>query len=67
MATTGDWDIVCCGHDHQHAVEEIDNIKGGKTVYANPGTTGGVAADPTWLMADLDSLTFELHEVPAAQ
>ncbi len=66
MALTGDWDIVCCGHDHRHAVEEIENVRGGKTIYANPGSTGGVGAEPTWLMAELDNLTFELHTVPAA-
>jgi hypothetical protein len=31
----------------------------------NPGTVGGVAGAPaTWLLGDLDTLEFELREVP---
>ena len=44
MATTGDWDLVCCGHDHEAKIEDIENIKGGHTRVVNPGTVGGTAA-----------------------
>jgi putative phosphoesterase len=63
MATTGDWDLVCCGHDHEVRVEKVANIKGGETHMVNPGTVGGVAAPATWVMGDLDSMTFEIFEV----
>ncbi len=63
MATTGDWDLVCCGHDHQASITRVDTIKGGHTHLVNPGTVGGVAAPPTYAMGDLDSMTFTLHEV----
>lgn len=59
MATTGDWDMVCCGHDHTAKVEWYDNIKGGKTVLVNPGTVAGIGADSTFIMADLEKMEFE--------
>ena len=63
MATTGDWDLVCCGHDHAAQIENIDNIKGGKTQVVNPGTVGGVAAPATYILGDLETMTFEVCEV----
>ena len=64
LATTGDWDLVCCGHDHEAAIAEIDNIKGGRTMMVNPGTVGGVAAPATYVLGDLEAMTFEIREVP---
>jgi len=63
MATTGDWDLVCCGHDHETRIETVSNIKGGQTHVVNPGTVGGVAAPATWILGDLDNMTFEIYEV----
>ena len=63
MATTGDWDLVCCGHDHETRIETVPNIKGKETHVVNPGTVGGVAAPATWILGDLDSMTFEIHTV----
>jgi len=63
MATTGEWDIVCCGHDHRTRVEWIDNIRGAKTVLVNPGTVGGIGAPATYIMADLEAMTFEIIEI----
>lgn len=63
MATTGDWDLVCCGHDHEARIESVANIKGGETHMVNPGTVGGVAAPATWVLGDLDNMTFEVREV----
>lgn len=60
MAVTGDWDIVCCGHSHKTSIEEMDNIKGGKTIFIDAGTVGGVDIAPaTWILGDLDAMTFE--------
>ncbi len=63
LATTGDWDLVCCGHDHEANIELIDNIKGGSTLVVNPGTVGGVAAPATYVLGDLETMTFEIREV----
>lgn len=64
LATTGDWDIVCCGHDHKAEVAYLDNIKGGRTLFINPGTVGGVGAAPTYILGDLESMTFQIMPVP---
>jgi len=65
MAVTGDWDLVCCGHSHKTAIERLPNIRGGETILVNPGTVGGVGQAPaTWVLADLQTLTFEVREVP---
>lgn len=65
MAATGDWDIVCCGHSHKLEISEHTNCKGDTTWVVNPGTVGGVGTSPaTWILADLEKMTFEPREVP---
>ncbi len=67
MAATGDWDLVCCGHSHKTAQQCIPNIRGGETLLLNPGTIGGVGrARATYMMGDLDTMQFEIHEVDKA-
>lgn len=63
LATTGDWDIVCCGHDHVAAIDWIDNIKGEQSLMLNPGTVGGVAAPATYILGDLAQMTFDILPV----
>ena len=63
MALTGKWDIVCCGHSHDVSIKTIKNILGTETVMLNPGTVGAVSAKPTYILADLDSMTFEVIEL----
>ena len=64
LATTGDWDLVCCGHSHKTQIDAIANIKGGTTHLVNPGTIGGVGRAPaTFVLADLENMTFETREV----
>ena len=63
MATTGDWDLVCCGHDHKAAIATIANMKGETTMMVNPGTVGGIAAPATYVMGDLESMEFEIRGV----
>ncbi len=65
MATTGDWDLVCCGHDHRPEIQWVPNIRGGKTLLINPGTVGGVGSPPTYVLGDLGTMTFEVRDVPA--
>jgi putative phosphoesterase len=69
MATTGDWDLVCCGHDHEAKIETVHNVTGGSTWLVNPGTVGGVAAPATYVLGDLETMEFSIHNVepePAA-
>ena len=61
MACTGNWDLVCCGHSHVAAVEQIATVKGGSTWLVNPGTIAGLAAPPTWMLGDLEAMRFDLH------
>ena len=63
MAGTGDWDLVCCGHSHVAAIEEVANLKGGKTWMVNPGTVAGLAAPSTWILADIETMQFELQDL----
>lgn len=64
MAITGDWDLVCFGHDHRAAVEERTAINGQKIVLVNPGTTAGVGAEATYAFGDLATMEFEIARVP---
>jgi len=63
MATTGDYDLVCCGHDHEARIETVSDIKGGTTLVVNPGSVGGVAAPATYVLGDLETMAFELQDV----
>ena len=66
MATTGDWDLVCCGHDHKVDIRTIDNIRGNTTWVVNPGTVGGIKAPATWVLGDLENMTFTVMPVAAS-
>ena len=61
LACTGNWDLVCCGHSHQAAVEQLANVKGGTSWLVNPGTIAGLAAPATWILGDLATMRFDLH------
>jgi uncharacterized protein len=68
MACTGDYDLVCCGHSHVAEVLTISNVKGGLTKLVNPGTVAGIHAPGiitplTWILGDLEKMTFDLHEL----
>jgi putative phosphoesterase len=67
MGTTGDWDIVCCGHDHRALIEPINNIRQSTTLFINPGTVGGIGAEPTYAMGDLSDMRFEILPVPVEE
>ncbi len=65
MAATGDWDLVCCGHSHEPEIDERRNCSGETTHVVNPGTVGGVGKAPaTWILGDLETMQFEVREVP---
>jgi putative phosphoesterase len=63
MACTGDYDLVCCGHSHAADVVRQHNIRGGHTWLVNPGTVAGVGAPASWILGDLDALTFEIRRL----
>ena len=64
MALTGDYDLVCNGHEHRAHIERIPNIKGGETVLVDPGTVGGVGAPATYVLGDLATMEFLIRPVP---
>lgn len=64
MALTGDYDLVCNGHEHRSVIERIKNIKGGETLRVDPGTVGGVSAPATYVLGDLASMEFVIRAVP---
>ena len=67
MAATGDWDLVCCGHSHSPSIQNLRNIEGGTTPLVDPGTVGGVGRAPaTWVLGDLDNMSFEIYEMDKA-
>jgi len=66
MACTGDYDLVCCGHSHVAEISTHKNVKGTQTAMVNPGTVAGIHAPGiitpyTWILGDLEKMTFELH------
>lgn len=64
MGTTGEWDLVCCGHDHRAEIDHIDTVKQSRALFINPGTVAGVGAPPTYVLGDLHSMDFEILAVP---
>ncbi len=65
MACTGNWDLVCCGHSHAAGIEQVANVRGGRTWLVNPGTVAGLAAPATWALGDLAQMRFEVFSMPA--
>jgi len=64
MAMTGQYDLVCNGHEHRAVIEQIRNVKGEETLRVDPGTVGGVSASPTYAFGDLKTLEFSIRPVP---
>jgi putative phosphoesterase len=67
MAVTGDYELVCNGHEHHAVIERIKNIKGGETLRVDPGTVGGVSAPATYVLGDLEKMEFEIRPVRLPQ
>jgi putative phosphoesterase len=64
MALTGDYDLVCNGHEHRAVVERVRNVKGQETLRIDPGTVAGVSAPATYVFGDLQTLEFTIRAVP---
>lgn len=58
LAESGQFDLVCYGHNHLAAVEQV-----GKTVLANPGEIMGRFGAPSFGLYDTASGQFELRPV----
>jgi hypothetical protein len=63
IACTGDYDVVCCGHDHVASVVRQPNLAGGHTWLLNPGTVAGLGGPATWLLADLSQAEYEIRHL----
>ncbi|MDH4189965.1 MAG: metallophosphatase family protein [Betaproteobacteria bacterium] len=61
MACTGDWRLVCCGHSHRAAIDQVRNVKGTLTWLVNPGTVAGLAAPATWVLGELETMSFAIR------
>jgi putative phosphoesterase len=59
MAITGEYDIVCYGHDHHYHEEQVDNIRGSKTLLLNPGSVAGLDGPASFMIVDLNSLQID--------
>src|SRR6185436_10824725 len=61
FACTGEFDLVCCGHSHNAEARRVANVKGGESWLVNPGTVAALAAPATWVLGDLNEMTFEIR------
>ena len=52
LASTGDWDLACCDHDHRASVSEVTRVRGGTNWLVDPGTIAGIGAPPAYLCAE---------------
>ena len=64
MAATGDFDLVCNGHEHKARIDRIIASNGREVVWLDPGTVGGISAPATYIFGDLTEMTFEILQVP---
>ena len=60
LACTGDWDLVCCGHDHRASIAKVAHVRGGTTWLVNPGTVAGIGAAATYVLGDLAHMAFSV-------
>jgi uncharacterized protein len=63
IAKTGEFDLVCNGHEHRARIEAIDNIMGGQTLRVDPGTVAGISGPATYILGDLETMTFTIREL----
>jgi predicted phosphodiesterase len=67
IALTGDYDLVCNGHEHRAVIERVHNVKGNETLRIDPGTVAGVSAPATYGFGDLQTLEFSIRPVPSRE
>jgi putative phosphoesterase len=59
MARTGEYDIVCYGHDHRYNEEWLENMIGNSTLLLNPGSVAGLDGPASFMILDLENMTVE--------
>lgn len=59
MAVTGEYDVVCYGHDHHYHEEQINNMEGTSTLLLNPGSVAGLDGPASYMILDLESMQVE--------
>ena len=59
MALTGDYDLVCYGHDHTYHESQVTNIKGEQTLLVNPGSVAGLDGPASFMLVDLVEMAVE--------
>ena len=64
MGITGRWDIVCFGHDHRSDIKTVKTINDKETLLLNPGTVAGIGPKATYIVGDLETMEFEIRELP---
>ena len=60
LAAKGEFDLVCCGHDHTHRQERV-----GSTLLVNGGELLGKDEQPGFCLIDLETLRVQRIEVGA--
>jgi putative phosphoesterase len=58
IAASGEYDVVCCGHNHVFAIERV-----GKTLLINPGEIMGRFGTSTYVMYDTELDEARRYEV----
>lgn len=58
LASLGNFDVVCCGHNHRYNVDKM-----GQTLFINPGEMLGKDCCPCFAILDTASLEVEKVEV----
>ncbi len=64
MALTGDYDLVCNGHEHRAHVDRVRSIRETDVLWVNPGTVAGVGAPATYVLGNLATMEFTIRAVP---
>lgn len=58
LAAQGNFDVVCCGHNHRRLIEEV-----GTTLLVNPGELLGKDAQPSFVVMSCPGRQVEVVEV----
>ena len=59
MALTGDYDLVCYGHDHTYHQSSVANVNGEQTLLLNPGSVAGLDGPASFMLVDLEDMSVE--------
>lgn len=59
MALTGEYHLVCYGHDHRYHKETIINIHGKETLLVNPGSVAGLDGPASFMLIDLQEMSVD--------